>query len=244
MSCCQRKKSSGYYIFTRFSILFRQIYFILNIRSISRHVLWHRYHIHIIHGLFVSVKPRSENLTGRQFNFYFLLATPFLPPWVQEPCPSGSIVALLRCHLLPRRSQLSRCFAVACIALFRPLPQLRFFRHRRRSASEPVSPASSTPPISLHLAQLSHCSLPFALLVSPASSASLHPPQAALRLRSHRQGRCYGAFAGSTKRQCRLQPHRLLFLSAFQDPFHQKPGGGAPYLLLLHLYGGQLRCGA
>ena len=30
-----------------------------------------------------------------------------------------------------------------------------------------------------HLAQSSHCSLLFALLVSPASSASLHPPQAA-----------------------------------------------------------------
>ncbi len=56
--------------------------------------------------------------------------------------PGGSIVASLRCR--------SRCS-------FRSLPPLRFIRHWRRSASEPVS---------------------------PASSASLHPAQPALRLRS------------------------------------------------------------
>ncbi len=43
--------------------------------------------------------------------------------------PGGSIVAPPRCR--------SRCS-------FRSLPPLRFIRRRRRSASEPVSPASST----------------------------------------------------------------------------------------------------
>ena len=38
----------------------------------------------------------------------------------------------------------------------------------------------------------------FALLVSPASSASLHPPLAALRLRSHWRGRRSGATGGAS----------------------------------------------
>ena len=112
------------------------------------------------------------------------------PEAQSSPClaiarnPGGSIVASLRCR--------SRC-------LFHSLPPLRFLRHWRRSASEPVSLPASTLPIPatgggrvtapaelgdtitiegapLRLAQSAHCSLPFAMLVSPASSTP--PPSA------------------------------------------------------------------
>ena len=71
-------------------------------------------------------------------------------------------------------------FAQGSVALYpacsivAPLTAVRPIRLNRRAASLPlaslVSPASSTPPISLHPAQSAHCSLPLALLVSPASS--------------------------------------------------------------------------
>ena len=117
----------------------------------------------------------------------------------------------------PPTTQSARCCAAACIACFAvsyaslhpPLAAFGFGTSlhpsiwlNRRAVSLPlaslVSPASFTPPISLHLAQSSHCFAPLALLVSPASSASLHPPQAALRLRSHWRGRRSGATGGAS----------------------------------------------
>ena len=149
-----------------------------------------------------------------------------MPIWLNRRAvsllPSGSIVALHRCRLhcsfspasfTPPLSlhlaQSSHC-SLRSHCSFRQPPPPRFIRHRRRfgygatggiGVPEPaslVSPASSTPPISLHLAQSSHCFAPLALLVSPASSASLHPPQAALRLRSHWRGRRSGATGGAS----------------------------------------------
>ena len=90
--------------------------------------------------------------------------------------------------------------------------------HRCRSHCS-FSPASFTPPISLHLAQSSHCFAPLALLVSPASSASLHPPQAALRLRSHRRGRGSGArqvaYSDRNMRAIDNRPYGVVCLLAF-----------------------------
>ena len=74
--------------------------------------------------------------------------------------PGGSIVASLRCR--------SRCS-------FRSLPPLRFIRHRRRSASEPVSPASFTPPS------------------SATGGVGVTEPQAGSGLRSHWRRFGYGA---------------------------------------------------
>ncbi len=87
--------------------------------------------------------------------------------------PGGSIVASHRFR--------SRCS-------FRSLPPLRFIRHWRRSASEPVSSVSSAWPIALHLAQSS----PRFATASAARFASLlHTAHF-----RHWRRRCSGATGG------------------------------------------------